>query len=393
MPETGFAARMRELRTERGMSLRKLAATAFYGKSYLHELETGMKEPTPQAAERIDEALGAGGALAALAGTGMRRREVIARAGLAVALPHAILHHGRRVGADTPQQIADRTARLRRIDDYLGGADTVAMYSTELESTLRIVQDGSYTESTGRELLRVFAEQAQMAGWAAFDAGRHDDAERWYRSSLAVARDIGDLPLAGNAMVFLAYQELALGRRATETMTAAYDTAAESATPVVRALLHLRRAWVHAVNGHADDTERHLDLGATCLTERHGRPEPDWVYWVDHREAEIMAGRCWAVLRRPMRAIPILEAVLGRYEDTHARDKALYLSWLADAYLDANEVEQGCATAGRAVRLSTGVGSTRPGQRIEAFLGRLGPYALLPCATELQGLFSGQPRG
>ncbi|GAA3723434.1 hypothetical protein GCM10022225_00360 [Plantactinospora mayteni] len=390
MPETGFAARMRELRTERGMSLRKLAATAFYGKSYLHELETGMKEPTPQAAKRIDDALGAGGTLAALASTGMRRREVIARAGLAVALPHTILDHGRRVGADTPRQIADRTARLRRIDDYLGGADTVAMYAAELESTLRIIQDGSYTATTGRELLRVFAEQAQMAGWAAFDAGQHDDAGQWYRSSLAAARDAGDLPLAGNAINLLAYQELALGQAATATIAAAYDTAAESATPVVRALLHMRGAWVHAVNGHADDTERHLDLGTACLTEHHDRPEPDWVYWVDRREADIMAGRCWAVLRRPMRAIPILEAALGCYEDTHAREKALYLSWLADAYLDANEVEQGCATAARAVRLSAGVGSTRPGQRIEAFLGRLGPYALTPCATELRGLVSGR---
>ncbi|MFY1669300.1 helix-turn-helix domain-containing protein [Plantactinospora sp. WMMB334] len=393
MSDFGFAARMRELRAERAISLRKLAAVAFYGKSYLHELETGMKEPTPQAAERIDAALRAGGTLAALAGTGLRRREVIARAGLAVALPHTILSHGRRIGADTPRQIADRTARLRRIDDYLGGADTVAMYAAELESTLRIIQHGSYPEATGRELLKIYAEQAQMAGWAAFDAGRHDDAERWYRSSLAAARDVGDVSSAGNAMVLLAYQKLALGREATETITAAYDTAAASATPVVRALLHLRRAWVHAVNGHANDTERHLDFGAMCLGEHRDRPEPDWVYWVDHREAEIMAGRCWAVLRRPMRAIPILEAVLARYEDTHARDKALYLSWLADAYLDANEVEQGCATAARAVRLSAGVGSARPGQRIEAFVGRLGPYAQMPCAAELRSLVSGPLQG
>ncbi|MBE1485232.1 helix-turn-helix domain-containing protein [Plantactinospora soyae] len=395
MPEatdSGFAAVLRRLRTERDMSLRELARVAYYGKSYLHELETGVKQPTPQAARRLDDALGAGGELVAMAATGMRRREVIARAGLAVALPQTILSHGRRVGAEVPHQIAARTARLRRLDDYLGGADTFAMYAAELDSTLRLLRDGSYPDTTGRALLSVFAEQAQMAGWAAFDAGRYGDAEQMYRTSLAVAHDAGNPSLAGNAMVFLAYQELALGRSGTDTIAAACDIAEAAATPAVRALLHLRRAWIHAVNGQADDTERLLALAETCLTEQDDRPEPDWVYWVDRREAEIMTGRCWAVLRRPVRAIAVLEAVLGRYEDTHARDKALYLSWLADAYLDANEVEQGCTVAERAVRLSADVGSIRPGQRIEAFVGRLGPYTAMPCVTRLRGLVSDQTR-
>ncbi|MGI5212888.1 helix-turn-helix domain-containing protein [Plantactinospora sp. CA-290183] len=386
----GFGAQMRRLRAERGLSLRELARVAFYAKSYLHELETGAKEPTQRAAQRIDDALAAGGELAALAATGIRRREVIARAGMAVALPQTILSYGRRVGPEVPQQIAYRTARLRRIDDYLGGADTYEMYMAELDSTLRLLQDGSYADTTGRGLLSVYAEQAQMAGWAAFDAGRYDSAERLYRTSLAAAHDAEDLPLAGNAMAFLAYQELTLGRPATQTIAAACDTADPTATPGVRALVHMRRAWIHAVNGQPDDAERHLGIGVTCLTEQDERPDPDWVYWVDQEEAEIMTGRCWTVLRRPLRAIPVLESVLGRYDDTHARDKALYLTWLADAYLDANEIEQGCATATRAARLSADVASVRPRQRIAALLDRLNPYAALPCVAELRGLVSDQ---
>ncbi|MFY1689266.1 helix-turn-helix domain-containing protein [Plantactinospora sp. WMMB782] len=381
-----FGDQMRRLRAERGLSLRELARVAFYGKSYLHELETGAKEPTQQAALRIDGALGADGALAALAQTGVRRRAVIAHAGIAVVLPEAILDYGRRVSADVPQQIADRTARLRRIDDYLGGADTYQMYTAELNSTLRLIQDGSYPDGTGRALLSVCAEQAQMAGWAAFDAGRYDEAERLYGTSLTAARDAGDAPLAGNAMAFVAYQDLALGRPATATIVEACETADPTATPSVRALLHMRRAWIHAVHGQPEDAERHLDIGVTCLTDQDDRPEPDWVYWVDQQEAEIMTGRCWTVLRRPLRAIPVLESVLRRYDDTHARDKALYLSWLADAYLDVNEIEQCCVTAEKAVRLSSGVASVRPKQRIEALLTRLAPHAGLSCVAELRDL-------
>jgi transcriptional regulator with XRE-family HTH domain len=383
-----FADLMRRLRAERGLSLRELARLTIHGKSYLHELETGSKSPTPQVAHRIDEALDAGGELVALASVqpGIHRREFVAAAGLAVALPHTLLADCREVSPDVPRQLTERAARLRRIDDYLGGADTYQVYAAEVESTTTLLQGGSYTEATGRALLAVLAEQAQMAGWAAFDAGRHGDAERLYRMSLAAAQDAEAPSLAGNAMAFLAYQELALGRSGVSTASEACETAGATATPGVRALLHIRNAWAHALNGQAADTERQLGIGATCLTEHDDRPEPDWVYWVDRTEVEIMTGRCWTVLHRPVRAIPILEQVLGVYDDTHARDKALYLSWLADAYLDANEIEQACVAAGRAMQLSAGVGSIRPGQRLDTFLGRLGPYATLPCVADLRAL-------
>ncbi len=65
-----------------------------------------------------------------------------------------------------------------------------------------------------------------------------------------------------------------------------------------------------------------------------------------------------------MRAIAALEPVLATFPDTHARDKALYLTWLADAYLDVNEVKQACLIADRAFR-------------------RLAPNAAIPAVAEL----------
>ena len=45
-----------------------------------------------------------------------------------------------------------------------------------------------------------------------------------------------------------------------------------------------------------------------------------------------------------MRAIPILTDVLSGYDATHARELALYLSWLAIAWADANEPEEAAAS-------------------------------------------------
>lgn len=253
-----------------------------------------------------------------------------------------------------------------------------------------MIKDGSYSEATGRQLLAVLAEQAQLAGWAAFDAGQHSDADRLYRTSLAAARDADNPPLIGNALAFLAYQQLDLGKPATATAAASCD-AADTATPGVRALLNLRAGWAYAVTGDAALTQQHLDQGTACLAGHDDRPEPDWVWWVDRVEGDIMAGRCWAVLNRPLRAIPVLERALAGFGDTQARDKSLYLSWLADAYLDANEVEQACATASVVARLAAGVGSIRPGQRLYEILGRLEPHAALPCVVELRSLASEMP--
>jgi len=85
-----------------------------------------------------------------------------------------------------------------------------------------------------------------------------------------------------------------------------------------------------------------------------------------------------------MRAIPTLEHALAGYSDTHARDKALYLTFLARAYLDANEIEQACAVARRAVELAYGVTSTRPRQSVAAFVAELDPNQ--PAASELRDL-------
>lgn len=82
----------------------------------------------------------------------------------------------------------------------------------------------------------------------------------------------------------------------------------------------------------------------------------------------------WAELHRPLRAIPALEGALARYDDTRARDKALYMSWLASAYLDAGEIEHATAITARVFDLSEGLASIRPMARTCLLAKRLEPH-------------------
>ncbi|MGW6274675.1 helix-turn-helix domain-containing protein [Streptomyces sp. NPDC055060] len=263
-------------------------------------------------------------------GESLHRRRFLQAAGLAATLPATASPSHARIGEQTLTRLRERTARLRRLDDVLGGGDTYRVYTAEYQATKMLLREGNYGQATGRGLLALLAEQAQQAGWAAFDGGRAADATSLYEASRTAALDAGDTALVGNALAFLAYQRLGGDRRAGAQIAGRATETINAGTPAgVRALLHERRAWACAVTGVPVDVERSLAAAHRALDEMGGQPQPDWVAWVDRTELQIMAGRCWAELRRPLRAVPDLEAALSHYDDSHARDKALYSSWLA----------------------------------------------------------------
>ncbi|MEV3951529.1 helix-turn-helix transcriptional regulator [Streptomyces halstedii] len=311
----------------------------------------------------------------------MRRRTVLqaaTTAGLAAALP--ALHRPEaptRITDAHVDRLRERTARLRRLDDVLGGGDTYRVYLGEVQHTKRLLRQSSFTGGTRRQLTGLLAEHAQQAGWAAFDGGRPREAVVLYEESRTAAQDAQDADLYGNSLAFLAYKTISDDRRTAVTFAQDSCATITARTPsTVQALLYERLAWACAVDGQAVGTERALTAARQALEEApDGEPQPDWSAWVDHTELDIMTGRCWAELRRPLRAVPVLTAALSGFTDDHARDKALYLSWLADAYLTAGEVEAAAVTTGRALQLATGVASIRPRQRLIPLLDRLRGHA------------------
>lgn len=79
------------------------------------------------------------------------------------------------------------------------------------------------------------------------------------------------------------------------------------------------------------------------------------------------------------------ERGLGGVEDIHARDKALYLTWLASSYAQAREFEQAAATLDVAHGLAEGVVSARPVERFEKVARRLAHHRSLPQVGDVLG--------
>ena len=151
----------------------------------------------------------------------------------------------------------------------------------------------------------------------------------------------------------------------------------------MRALLHERRAWATACAGEGGAAREALDRAAAALGEPDGGDAPDWAAWVDSTELQIMTGRCLTRIGQPLDAILVLKQALGRFDDAQARDKALYSTWLAEAYLDAGEIEAAAQTSGRVLSLATGVASVRPAERLRPILARLSRHSAAASVADL----------
>ncbi|GHA78206.1 MULTISPECIES: helix-turn-helix transcriptional regulator [Streptomyces] len=291
---------------------------------------------------------------------------------------------GGRIGVSQVADLAQRVHGLRLADDFLAGGDLMRPALRELRKSVRMFREHSYTETTGRQLLVQIGELAQIAGWIASDAGQHEEAERIYRLGLSAATQAEDRTLAGNLAGSLAYQLSNTGRE-LEGITlarAALDGAGPDAPPKARALYLDRVAWAHTKAGGAENAQhamRALGEASEALSaDSEGSESPAYLYWVDAGELQVMEARVFTELRRPLRAVPILRDVLGRYDATHTRELALYLSWLAVAYADANEPEEAAAVAERVLTLSADIASERTAERGRVVLARLADYADVP---------------
>lgn len=403
------------LRSQAGLTQEELAGRIGYSRSVVGGAESLKRIPAESFWRRSDEVLDGGGALlrayrqlaearAERARAARRRADLKRQARVRASLPedatqpglaaavrdglrtaHEWLvldspqvqesRAGRRIGAGLLDTLDQRVTELRYLDDRLGGRDTQELVGRELNATMRLMQEAAYTEAVGRRLSSVAGELAQLAGWVSSDAGLYEQAARCYLLGARAAHAAGDYAVAANNLSSLAYQLTNLGNTADAVLLArSVASGAGNEPAIVQALLLERVAWAQAKAGDASQTERALGAVEEALARGRGDGDPPWLYWLDKREAEVMAGRCYTELRRPLRAVPLLEQAIATYPEEAAREVALYLSWLAVAYADAREVEEACRVARRVLEITRTVHSARTDVRLAAVLDRLNEY-------------------
>ena len=286
------------------------------------------------------------------------------------------LAHGREVGREAVDALAARVHALRQADDVLACGELIGPAFRELHSAVMLFRESAHADEVGRALLVQIGELAQIAGWIASDGGWHAQAERAYRLGATAARQAEDAQLLTHVVGSLAYQAANVGRErdAVDLAEAVIAEAGSAIHPTARALVHDRLAWAYTRAGESQPAMRALAAAHEALTEAGTSVDlaPAWAYWVTPDELDVMDARVFTELHRPLRAVPLLADVLGRYDTTHARELGLYLSWLAVALADANEPEEAAAVASR--MLAIDVASDRIAERRRIVLRRLAAF-------------------
>ncbi len=266
------------------------------------------------------------------------------------------VHAGRRIGEELLGRIERRVEYLRRLDDFIGGGDSYQLVRRELDVTARLLKGAAYTETLGKRLLKAAGELSQVAGWIAVDAGQHAAAIRHYATGIHAAHAAGDPLLAANLVSLLSYLY------------------ANADNPYEAVLL-------------AHTAERALGEADRAFDDRRPEDDPGWAYWLDRDEVDVMAGRCYTELGQPHRAEPLLRSVLGRYDERRAREVALYVSWLAQGYVQAGELEEAARQAARALLAAASMNTARGNERVRFLRHQLQPHHGVPAVRDFEALF------
>ncbi|MER5388205.1 helix-turn-helix transcriptional regulator [Saccharopolyspora sp. NPDC002686] len=354
-------ADLRAAREAAGLSLSRMAERTHFTKSYLSMIETGRRSIAADVVTAYEQTLGV--PLSPAPGDPLR----VAHEWLVSASPMAVqASSGRKVGTSLAGELETRVVDLRHLDDTVSSDELGPVIFKELGDAESLVRSASFTEPVGKRLFTAVGELAQLAGWVASDAGQYRQAERFYLSGVAAANEAQDKVLGAQLLSSLSYQMANVGNPADAALLARTAVmGADGATPAVRALFLERVAWASAKSGDESATWRALDAVDDAFDQSTGG-EPEWVYWLNRAEIDVMAGRCLIELGRPAEAEPLLSAAIESYPPEHAREVALYLSWLAESHVKALDFDAARASIERGRSYAAVMPSARTDSRLDA---------------------------
>jgi transcriptional regulator with XRE-family HTH domain len=294
------------------------------------------------------------------------------------------LDAGRRIGDSLVSVVEHRVVQLRRADDFISGRSSHVLVREELQATARLLKEAALTEDQSRRLLTATGELAQLAAWVAADAGLYREAARYTQGGVLAAHAAANPALAAHVISTLSYQLANTGspRQAAMLARTAYAGARHGATATTKALLLERVAWGDAKSGDLAGCERSLSLVEENFNRATLEEDPNWVYWLNREEINVMAGRCYTELKKPKLAEPLLLDATSGYDDSRIRESSLYLSWLAEDYILLREIDRASEISTRVLELGTRANSARIDERLRHLARLLKRYGGVRSAAE-----------
>ena len=280
-PPAEFGVELARLRTLRGWSVRGLAERTAISEGQLCNLQSGRRNPTAAMAAACDAALGAGGALEALAEQARARTRT-------------------KADVDANALIAGYTKVLNQLRD-LGRAMGPRQVAAPLRSIAGLLADAAARADHARrpKVWLVAARYAEYLGWMAQEAEKPAEALRWTDVAVRWAAFGGDETMAAYALVRRASIAQHRGDRSAVVAFARRASDHPAATPLIRAHAARREAQGHAALGDQDSCRRAIERAHSDHAGDTGDSiTPRWGPRIENGTPQIIQASCLVDLGR-----------------------------------------------------------------------------------------------
>ncbi|MEU5444596.1 transcriptional regulator [Streptomyces griseofuscus] len=297
---------------------------------------------------------------------------------------------GRRLGTSDARLFELRLDALRHLDDTVGAEQVYQGAVFELQMIRDRIENATYTEETGRRLFAAAAEASRLAGWCAYDEGRHAAAERHFVTALRAAATAQNPTLSALVLGFwanLRYNAMKGDPRgALHLIDAAMSDRKKISSPRVRAMLHARAARAHSKAGESTAAYAHIDdaFAAYESAEAIDADVPA-LYWLSRGEIHQVAASSALSLGEPRKALDHFNAATQEdpYDtEREIRGTVIYEARRAEAHLALGELDAAVAIGHHVIDVMGGVDSARSTSTLADLRTQLRQHRHVPLVAE-----------
>lgn len=320
----------------------------------------------------------------------VKRRDFLLGAGVTLAVSATpLLGPVGRISAGDVTRIRSELAGLYALDDATGGSAAFERAMHQAQAVRHLLDNATYGPTVGRDLQVLAGELTEMAGWSAFDLGRHGEARHLFGEALTLAHVTESGPLSTLVMASMSLQSTSLGagREAVALAEAAQRTARPFGSARLLSLLAAREAVGHGRCGDMAAAAVALSRSENLLDDADD-PGQEWLeFWGPADFAGAVAGVHLRIGQLDVAERAVRQAIDATPE-RYTRNRAGYRAQLAEVLAVRGEVAEAASLATDVAR--AGVGSDRVAARLRDLTPILAPHAgeqvVDECLTQIAAL-------
>lgn len=357
---SAFSDNLARLMTASGIGVRALARMSGYSAGYLSRLRNGLQAPPADTAARLDELLGADGALIAAA---RQHASKPPRPDMTAAWRAAPPAPPEPAGFPDGISPAKHLHRLRVVlmeqDNLLGPSHVAPVLLDQIRLIERLRQGRDGTD--GRELLLLQAMYSEFAAWCAQDAADWRTAQYWLDRALELAHMT--LDPVWPAYILARKAQLAGDMHdpvhAVGLARAAAATARNGNRARLSGVAAAYQAQGHALAGDETACMSALDTAREQADGPDEDPSVPWAGWLGPLYVTVHEARCQAALGHHAEAAALYAEAIAGIPDRMCRDRGVYTARMALAQAAAGDIDAAAADGLTALNLAQATSSGR----------------------------------